>query len=130
MKHTRLRDSNSIGTNELYPIGNIPQEYIVKIGGRIVYLIHSNRVDMTDYDWGDIFADAIGGKHLASPVGIADVELGNMAWSMKTVKSTNVFECENIRLISGRCSPDYSFGITDPHEKHPTNRRCRARRME
>lgn len=116
MKHPKLRDSKHLITNELYPIGDIPKEYIVKIGGHVVYLIHSGRADMTGDDWGDIFADAIGGKHLASPVGIADVELGNMAWSMKTVKSTNVFECESIRLISGRCSPDYSFGITDPHE--------------
>lgn len=116
MKHPKLRDSKHLITNELYPIGDIPKEYIVKIGGHVVYPIHSGRADMTGDDWGDIFADAIGGKHLASPVGIADVELGNMAWSMKTVKSTNVFECESIRLISGRCSPDYSFGITDPHE--------------
>lgn len=116
MKHPKLRDSKRLITNELYPIGDIPQEYIVKIGGHVVYLIHSGRADMTGDDWGDIFADIIGGKHLASSVGIADVELGNMAWSMKTVKSTNVFECESIRLISGRCSPDFSFGITDPHE--------------
>ena len=23
---------------------------------------------------------------------------------------------QSVRLISGRCSPDYSYGITDPHE--------------
>ena len=116
MKHPKLRDSKRLLTNELYSIGDIPQEYIVKIGGHVVYLIHSGRKDMTGDDWGDIFADVIGGKHLASPVGIADVEYGKMAWSMKTVKISNVFDCENIRLISGRCSPDFSFGITDPHE--------------
>lgn len=113
MKHPKLRDSKRLLTNELYSIGDIPQEYIVKIGGHVVYLIHSGRKDMAGDDWGDIFADVIGGKHLASPVGIADVEYGKMAWSMKTVKISNVFDCENIRLISGRCSPDFSFGITD-----------------
>lgn len=116
MKHPKLRDSKRLLTNELYSIGDIPQEYIVKIGGHVVYLIHSGRKDMAGDDWGDIFADVIGGKHLASPVGIADVEYGKMAWSMKTVKVAHVFDCEDIRLISGRCSPDFSFGITDPHE--------------
>lgn len=35
---------------------------------------------------------------------------------MKTVKNVNPFTCKKIRLISGRCSPDYSYGITDPHK--------------
>ena len=41
MKHPKLRDSKRLLTNELYSIGDIPQEYIVKIGGHVVYLIHS-----------------------------------------------------------------------------------------
>ena len=60
-----------------------------------------------------------------SPVGIADVVLGKMAWSMKTVKNASPFRCKNIRLISGRCSPDYSYGITDPHKDiQETGRDC------
>ena len=36
---------------------------------------------------------------------------------MKTVKNSNPHRTEaTVRLISGRCSPDYSYGITDPHE--------------
>lgn len=38
------------------------------------------------------------------------------AWSMKTVKATNPFNAKTVRLISGRCSPDYSYGIEDPHD--------------
>ena len=34
---------------------------------------------------------------------------------MKTVKATDPFASSTVRLISGRCSPDYSYGITDPH---------------
>ncbi len=71
---------------------------------------------MSGEDWGNAFADAINGTHLDSPVGIADVVLNNMAWSMKTVKHKNPFTVRNLRLISGRCSPDYSYGITDPHK--------------
>ncbi|MCD8265616.1 MAG: hypothetical protein LUC33_00535 [Prevotellaceae bacterium] len=58
----------------------------------------------------------IGGRHLDSPVGIADVTLGGVAWSMKTVKAVDPFTARSVRLISGRCSPDYSYGITDPHK--------------
>lgn len=31
-------------------------------------------------------------------------------------KNSDPFSAKNIRLISGRCSPDYSYGITDPHK--------------
>lgn len=88
----------------------------MKIGSYFVYLLYIGRKDITGTDWGDAFSDAIGGKHLDSPVGIADVVFKKMAWSMKTVKNSTPFNCKNIRLISGRCSPDYSYGITDPHD--------------
>ena len=88
----------------------------MKIGSYFVYLLYIGRKDITGTDWGDAFSDAIGGKHLDSPIGIADVVLEKMAWSMKTVKNSTPFNCKNIRLISGRCSPDYSYGITDPHD--------------
>ena len=88
----------------------------MKIGSYFVYLLYIGRKDITGTDWGDAFSDAIGGKHLDSPVGIADVVLEKMAWSMKTVKNPTPFNCRNVRLISGRCSPDYSYGITDPHD--------------
>jgi len=116
MKHPRLRDSKKLQTNEIYPLNEIPKDLIVNIGGYFVYLLCVGRTDIGGNDWGDAFADAIGGTHLASPVGIADVTLDKMAWSMKTVKNTNPFTTKNIRLISGRCSPDYSYGITDPHK--------------
>ena len=66
-------------------------------------------------DWGDIFAKAINGGHMNSPVGLADVVYEGMAWSVKSVKAAKPFTTEKIRVISGRCSPDYSYGIADPH---------------
>ena len=89
---------------------------ITEIGGYFVYLLYIGRTDITGTDWGDAFAQAINGTHLDSPVGIADVVLDKNCWSMKTVKNTDPFSAKNIRLISGRCSPDYSYGITDPHK--------------
>jgi len=111
-----LRDIKNLHTSELYPINELPNELIEKIGAHFVYLLYIGRKDIGGEDWGDAFANAIGGVHLDSPVGIADVVLDKMAWSMKTVKNSNPFKVENVRLISGRCSPDYSYGITDPHK--------------
>ena len=85
MKHPRLRDGKKLLTSEPYPMNEIPDDLIVKIGGYLVHLLYIGRKDITGADWGDAFSDAIGGKHLDSPVGIADVVLGKMAWSMKTV---------------------------------------------
>lgn len=116
MEHPRLRDSKHLVTKELYPLNVFPKDLITKIGGYFVYLLYVGRTDLTGSDWGDAFAQAINATHLDSPVGIADVVLDKNCWSMKTVKNANPFECKNVRLISGRCSPDYSYGITDPHK--------------
>ena len=35
---------------------------------------------------------------------------------MKTIKTKNPFTARSVRLISGRCSPDYSYHINDPHK--------------
>ncbi len=112
----RLRDSKHAKTSEPYPINEIPDEIIKRIGRYFVYLIATGRKDITGSDWGDAFAYAIRGKHLDSPVGIADILLDKMAWSAKTVKHDNPFSVKKLRLISGRCSPDYSYGINDVHE--------------
>lgn len=115
MNHPKLRDGRKLVTSELYPINEIPDSIIVKIAGYFTYLPYMGRKDITGEDWGDAFARAIDGEHLDSPVGIADVVKGKMAWSMKTVKCKNALAAKRVRLISGRCSPDYSYGITDPH---------------
>ncbi|MCR5697889.1 MAG: hypothetical protein K6G73_13045 [Marinilabiliaceae bacterium] len=117
MEHPKLRDSKRLLTREPYPINEIPEEVIKQIGKRIVYMLCVGYKDLTGDDWGNVFAESIDGIHLQSPVGIADVVYDKMAWSMKTVKSPKPHKKDGVvRLISGRCSPDYSYGITDPHE--------------
>lgn len=115
MQQPKLRDAHNV-IRELYPLGEIPKELITEIGSHIVYAIHTGRTDIGGDDWGDIFAEVVKGKHLSSPLGIADVVTDATAWSMKTVKASDPFTKDNVRLISGRCSPDFSFGILDPHE--------------
>ncbi len=117
MEHPKLRDSKRLLTREPYPINEIPEEVIKKIGKKFIYLLCVGHADLTGDEWGNVFAEAIGGIHLQSPVGIADVTFDKMAWSMKTVKSKNPHRNgASIRLISGRCSPDYSYGISNPHK--------------
>lgn len=116
MPSPRLRDARRSRHNEPYGLNEIPDDVIRRLGANIVYLIHTGRKDISGDDFGNAFAYAVGGEHLAKPVGIADVVLNNMAWSAKTVKIPAPFTAEKVRLISGRCSPDYSYGITDPHK--------------
>ena len=115
MKQPRLRDSRHL-VQEVFPLGEIPNEIITKIGAVIVFRLHTGRKDITGDDWGDILASAVGGEHLAKPLGLSDVVTPTTAWSAKTVKSTHPFSQSTVRLISGRNSPDYSYGIEDPHD--------------
>lgn len=112
----KLRDAARLTSHDLYPLNVFPEEIVRKIGGYLVYLIYIGRKDISGDDWGDAFANATGGTHLESPIGIADVVLDKNCWSMKTVKAGRPLTVKTVRLISGRCSPDYSYGITDPHE--------------
>ena len=117
MKQIKLRDSGKLKTKELYPINEFPDLLIKKIARQIVYLKCVGRKDLSGDDWGDIFAGAIGGTHLKSPVGIADVIKDKMAWSMKTLKNSNPHTTKSKpRLIIGRNSTDFSVGIKDPHK--------------
>lgn len=115
-KKPRLRDRKRLITSEPFLLNEIPEDIIVSIGGYFIYLIYTGRSDFSGTDWGNALASAVGGIHLDSPVGIADVVLNKMAWSAKTVKAPTPFSVKSVRLISGRCSPDYSYGITDPHK--------------
>jgi len=112
----KLRDNKGKGPFELYPIGQIPDNVIYSVGKLMTYNFTIGKSDIDGEDWGDIFAKAIDGRHLNSPIGIADVVCESMAWSVKSVKAIKPLTTRNIRVISGRCSPDYSYGISDPHE--------------
>lgn len=118
MNRPRLRDGRRLTTPEPFPLNQIPRGIILSIGGYFVYLLHTGHRDITGSNWGDALAYAVEGRHLDSPLGIVDVVLENnsVAWSAKTIKIESPHAAQNVRLISGRCSPDYSYGITDPHE--------------
>lgn len=111
-----LKDNKGKGPFELYPLGEIPKELIINISKWITYYYSIGKSDITGEDWGDIFARSIEGNHLGKPIGLADVVYENMAWSAKSVSAPNPHKKKSIRVISGRCSPDFSFGVTNPHD--------------
>jgi hypothetical protein len=116
LQRPKLRDNKEKKLYELYPLGQISDEVVYSIGKWMTYYFAVGKSDIDGEDWGDIFAKAINGGHLNSPLGIADVIYEGMAWSVKSVKLENPLTAKHIRLISGRCSPDYSYNISNPHE--------------
>lgn len=102
--------------HEEYPLGELPNHIILQIAKQFVHRIAIGQADITGDDFGTIFANAINGVHRQSPLGVADVCKENCAWSVKTIKSKYPYRQDRVRLISGRNSPDYSMGISDPRE--------------
>ena len=115
MQRPRLKDNKGAHQFELYPLGQIPEETICEFGRNLACQHLIGTRDLTGDLWSDILADSIGGLHLDQPLGLADVIYKNMAWSAKTVKQASPHQQKAVRVISGRCSPDFSYGITDPH---------------
>ncbi len=107
-----------------WPLGSFPDKVIIGIGRQIVHRMAIGHVDITGDDFGTIFANAIGGEHRGSPLGIADVIMNGGAWSVKTLKHNSPFTQKVVRLISGRISPDYSLGLENPHDNLADTGKC------
>lgn len=100
-----------------WPLGEIPDRVLYGIGRQLVHRIAIGHGDITGDDFGTIFAEAAGGEHLSRPVGVVDVVADGTAWSVKTVKTKYPENARRVRLISGRNSPDYSLGISNPRRQ-------------
>lgn len=97
-------------------MGAIPDGVLYALGREIVHWRAVETSDITGDKFGDMFAEAVGGRHLAKPLGLGDVVNNGTAWSLKTVKKSNVKLLTVLRFISGRNSPDFSLGISDPRK--------------
>lgn len=94
-----------------YPLNKFPEGFALKLGKEIIYLLATKGSSVLEGpEWEQIFATCINARWKPSNVGLDDISLGNCAWSAKSVKSNNPETANNIRLISGRNSPAYSFG--------------------
>lgn len=110
----KLRDIKKRNTN-LYEIGMLPQNVINSICGGLIHNIYIGCKDLDGGTWGDIFADAVNGTHLDSPLGIVDVVNGDIGWSMKTIKkdNKNLFNTKKVDLILGRNDVNGTFKYSE-----------------
>ncbi|HZJ74795.1 MAG TPA: hypothetical protein VFC87_08320 [Perlabentimonas sp.] len=112
-KTPRLRTvSKSVSA---YPLNKFNSDFPHILGQEIVYLLASKgRADLQGNEWEQIFALCVGADWKPSNVGLDDVVMGNTAWGAKTVKSgvKDFKNLKQVRLISGRNSPVYSYGGT------------------
>ncbi len=108
-KSPKLRTVNK--SVSAFPLNEFPKEFPFLLGRELIYLLASRgQAELEGSDWEKIFANCIGAEWKKSNVGLDDVIMGNTAWGAKTVKATNPSTQKKVRLISGRNSPNYSFG--------------------
>lgn len=108
-KSPKLRTVNK--SVSAFPLNEFPREFPFLLGKELIYLLASKgKPELEGSDWESIFASCIGADWKPSNVGLDDVVMGNTAWGAKTVKATKPSTQKKIRLISGRNSPNYSFG--------------------
>lgn len=108
-KSPKLRTVNK--SVSAFPLNEFPKDFPFLLGKELIYLLASKgKPELEGSEWESIFATCIGADWKPSNVGLDDVLMGNTAWGAKTVKSTNPSTQKRVRLISGRNSPNYSFG--------------------
>lgn len=104
-----------------YPINKFPSTFVEKFAEEIVYMLATkDTMSLEGNEWEQIFANCINAEWKPSNVGLDDVVLDNCCWSAKTVKSgSNISNQRTVRLISGRNSPTYSYGVDRITEAEP-----------
>lgn len=118
-KSPKLRTVNK--SISAFPINDFPKDFPYLLGKEIIYLLATKgKADLEGSEWENIFASCIGADWKPSNVGLDDVVLGNTAWGAKTIKSKKPSTQKKVRLISGRNSPNYSFGERSDQKADPT----------
>jgi len=107
-----------------YELNKFPKSFIYNLGRELVYLMATKPTySLEGNEWEQIFASCIGAEWKPSNVGLDDVILDNCCWGAKTVKasSTDLLSQSQVRLISGRNSPVYSYEAQDYLLQDPNN---------
>lgn len=104
-----------------YRMNQFPTAFVERFAEDIVYMLATKpTMSLEGDEWEQIFANCIGAEWKPSNVGLDDVVLDNCCWSAKTVKGNkNLGKQSKVRLISGRNSPTYSFGVDRITEAEP-----------
>jgi len=104
----------------VHKLNDLSRDVLLSIGKSLTYyrLLRGDG-GLAGEEWERIFAKAVGGTWEKSNVGLEDVVKGSTCWGAKTVKCSNPYGQQVIRLIVGRNSLDYSLGISDPRSHDP-----------
>jgi hypothetical protein len=120
MQEPRLRTVNK--ATAPYNINKFPNQFIDTFAREIVYMMATKQtMSIEGNEWEQVFSNCVGAKWEPSNVGLDDVVLGNCCWGAKTVfaGSKNIAKQKNVRLVSGRNSPTFSFGVDKITSENP-----------
>ena len=94
-----------------WPLNVFPEKFARCLGKEIIARLAVDHTGSIEGEtWEQMFAVSLGAQWKPSNVGLDDVVLGDCAWGAKSVKSSDPFEMKDVRLISGRNDPGYSYG--------------------
>ncbi len=119
MREPKLRTVNKASAP--FAVNVFPNKLIEIFAKEVVYMMATkSSMSLEGNEWEQIFAKCIGAKWKPSNVGLDDVVLDNCCWGAKTVFGlTNLDKQQKVRLISGRNSPTYSYGIDKLTSENP-----------
>ncbi len=105
-----------------YKLNQFSRQFALALGREIIYILATRPAPRLEgNDWEEVFAKCIDAQWTPSNVGLDDVVLKQCAWGAKTVKNNAPFSVKNIRLISGRNSLSYSYGIDGIKTQDPNS---------
>src|ERR1044072_6224211 len=97
----------------LYRLNDFPTGFVQSLGKELVYLLMVRRTPRLEgTEWEEIFARLINRTWKPSVVSLDDIVFEQCAWGAKPVKAPCPSEAKKARLISGRNSLDFSFGVS------------------
>lgn len=121
MAEPRLRTVNK--ATAPFALNKFPPKFVDTLAREIVYMMATKQsMSLEGNEWEQIFAQCVGADWKPSNVGLDDVVLDNCCWGAKTVfGNKNLEKQSRVRLICGRNSPTYSYGVDkitseDPNE--------------
>ena len=121
MAEPRLRTVNK--ATAPFALNKFPLKFVDTLAREIVYMMATKQaMSIEGNEWEQIFANCVGADWKPSNVGLDDVVLDNCCWGAKTVFGNKKLDKQSrVRLICGRNSPTYSYGVDkitseDPNE--------------
>lgn len=112
MNGPRLRTVNKAAAP--FDMNIFPARFVDTFAGEIVYMMATKQtMSIEGSEWEQIFAACVGADWKPSNVGLDDVVLDNCCWGAKTVfaGSKDISAQKAVRLVCGRNSPTFSFGV-------------------